>query len=388
MKVELPYVVKINPILVILGTLFLIIMPFLTWAYLCKIDQTAKAKGVIITTSKKQSIQSINEGIIKELYVKEGDIIKKGQVIGKIDEKQFQIEYEATKSKKAAIEATVARLEAETFGKELVFEKSTLEYKGFVESEKELYKRRIEALNNELIVLNNSLKLAKEELSLMEPLAKKGDVGTIELIKLKRQVSDIEGQITNKKNKYKQDSQTELVKSKQDLAILTQDYNDKKINLERTEIISSVNGIVNNILITTKEAKIKAGDVILEVIPEDNLLIEAKLSPSDISFVKEGQNVFIKLDSYDYAIFGGIEGKVKLVGSDALVEKTGNGDEYFFKVIISIGEGKNIKTKNGNTILVSPGMGGEIDIKTGERTVLTYLIKPIIKTLDSSFKER
>ena len=387
MKVDLPYIIKINPLIVILGSLFVILIPFLTWASIAKLEQISRAKGIVIATAKKQEIQSANDGVIEEIFVVEGQSVKKHEVIAKLDQSQFQASYEAIKSKVAALESTIARLKAEVFKKEMRFTPLSIEYPDFMSSQQELFKRRQEALNDEIGVLQNSLDLARDELNLNIPLVKTGDIGTIELIRLKRQVADIEGQIVNRKNKYFQESQAELTKYEEELSSQKQELADKTVTLGRAEIVSPMDAIVNNILITTKGAKVRAGDVIMQLVPVDELVIEAKLSPSEISFVKVGQKASVKLDAYDFSIFGGFEGKVKHISSDTLVEKTNKGDEFFFRVLISI-DGREMISKVGKKVIVTPGMTGQIDIITGERTVLTYLAKPVIKTLNEAFTER
>ena len=387
MKVDLPYIIKINPLIVILGSLFVILIPFLTWASIAKLEQISRAKGIVIATAKKQEIQSANDGVIEEIFVVEGQSVKKDEVIAKLDQSQFQASYESIKSKVAALESTIARLKAEVFKKEMRFTPLSIEYPDFMSSQQELFKRRQEALNDEIGVLQNSLDLARDELNLNIPLVKTGDIGTIELIRLKRQVADLEGQIVNRKNKYFQESQAELTKYEEELSSQKQELADKTVTLGRAEIVSPMDAIVNNILITTKGAKVRAGDVIMQLVPVDELVIEAKLSPSEISFVKVGQKASVKLDAYDFSIFGGFEGKVKHISSDTLVEKTNKGDEFFFRVLISI-DGREMISKVGKKVIVTPGMTGQIDIITGERTVLTYLAKPVIKTLNEAFTER
>jgi multidrug efflux pump subunit AcrA (membrane-fusion protein) len=387
MKVDLPYIVKLNPLVVIFGALFVILIPFLTWASYAKLEQISRAQGMVIATAKTQEIQSANDGVIENIYVTEGQTVRKGEIIARLDESQFQAGFEAIKAKVAALEAAMSRLEAEVFKKDLKFTKLSLEYPEFVSSQKELFKRRQEALNDEISVLENSLKLARDELNLNSPLVKTGDIGAIELIKLKRQVADIEGQIVNKRNKYFQESQAELTKFEQELSTQKQELNDKTVTLGRAEIISPMDAIVNNILITTKGAKVKAGDVIMQLVPIDELVIEAKLSPAEISFVNVGQKASVKLDAYDFSIYGGFDGKVKHISSDTLVEKTNKGEEFFFRVLISL-SGNEITSKVGKKVIVTPGMTGQIDIITGERTVLTYLAKPVIKTLNEAFTER
>ena len=387
MKVDLPYTIKLNPLAVILGSFFILLIPFLLWSYFAKLEQISRANGQVIAVSKKQAIQSANDGVVKDIYVKEGQLVKKGEVIARLELSEFKADVEAIKANIAATEAHISRLKAEVFKKDLVFTPLSLEYPEFVSSQKELYKRKQEALNDEIKVLQNGLKLAKDELNLNTPLVKTGDIGATELIRLQRQVAEFEGQIINKRNKYLQESQTELTKYEQELSTLKQELTDKTVTLERAEIYAPMDAIVNNILITTKGAKLRAGDIIMELVPVDELVIEAKLKPSEISFVKVGQKALVKLDAYDFSIFGSFEGNVKHISSDTLLEKTAKGDEYFFRVLISL-SGKEITSKVGKKVVVIPGMSGQIDIITGERTVLTYLAKPVIKTLDQAFTER
>lgn len=387
MRVELPYIIRINPLVIIFIALCVLIIPFLVWSYYAKLEQISRAQGIVITTAKKQEIQSANDGIIEKILVSEGQTVKKGQIIARLDESQFASNFEAIKSKVASLEATLSRLQAEIFNKELKFTALSLEYSEFITSQKALFKRRKNALSDEISVLRKALNLAYDELKLNRPLVKSGDIGAIELIKLKRQVADIEGQIVNRKNKYFQEVQKELTEVEQELSIQRQELAEKEVTLSRSEIKSPMDAIVNNILITTQDAKIRAGDVIMELVPIDDLVMEAKLSPAEISFVNVGQKASVKLDAYDFTIFGGFNGEVIHISSDTLVEQTSKGEEFFFRVLISL-KGKNIISKVGKEVVISPGMTGQIDIITGERTVLNYLAKPVIKTLDESFTER
>lgn len=387
MKVDLPYTIKLNPLAVILGSFFILLIPFLLWSYFAKLEQISRANGQVIAVSKKQAIQSANDGVVKDIYVKEGQLVKKGEVIARLELSEFKADVEAIKANIAATEAHISRLKAEVFKKDLVFTPLSLEYPEFVSSQKELFKRKQDALNDEIKVLQSALKLARDELNLNLPLVEKGDIGATELIRLKRQVAELEGEIINKRNKYLQESQSELTKYEQELSTLKQEFTDKSVTLERAEIYAPVDAIVNNILITTKGAKLRAGDTLMELVPIDDLIIEAKLKPSEISFIKIGQKALVKLDAYDFSLYGSFDGEVKHISSDTILEKTAKGDEYFFRVLVSL-NGKEVFSKAGKKVTILPGMGGQIDIITGERTVLSYLAKPIIKTLDESFTER
>ena len=387
MKVDLPYTIKLNPLAVILGSFFILLIPFLLWSYFAKLEQISRANGQVIAVSKKQAIQSANDGVVKDIYVKEGQLVKKGEVIARLELSEFKADVEAIKANIAATEAHISRLKAEVFKKDLVFTPLSLEYPEFVSSQKELFKRKQDALNDEIKVLQSALKLARDELNLNLPLVEKGDIGATELIRLKRQVAELEGEIINKRNKYLQESQSELTKYEQELSTLKQEFTDKSVTLERAEIYAPVDAIVNNILITTKGAKLRAGDTLMELVPTDDLVIEAKLKPSEISFIKIGQKALVKLDAYDFSLYGSFDGEVKHISSDTILEKTAKGDEYFFRVLVSL-NGKEVLSRAGKKVTILPGMGGQIDIITGERTVLSYLAKPIIKTLDESFTER
>jgi HlyD family type I secretion membrane fusion protein len=288
----------------------------------------------------------------------------------------------------AALQATLVRLRAEVYGKPLIFTEQVKKYPEFIDNQTALFHRRQQALNDEISALSESLKLAQDELDLNLPLLKNGDIGATEIIRLKRQIADLKGQISNKRNKYFQDSQAEMTKAEEELSTKEQELADRTITLERTVIVSQMDAIVKNIILTTQGARVRPGDVILELVPSgDQLIIEAKLSPSDISFIKQGQKAAVKLDAYDYSIYGIFHGKVKYISPDTLTEKTAQGDKQYFRVQIALDQTQLI-SKSGKKVEIAPGMSAQVDIITGNRSVLTYLSKPVTKTLSESFHER
>jgi len=372
----------------ILGTLSLVIIPFLLWSSYARIDQISHARGQVIAAAKTQQIQSAIDGVVEKIYIREGDQIKRGQDLVLLERSQAEAAFENSEAKVVALKATLARLVAEVYGKALVFDDSLKDYPEFIENQKALFQRRQQALHDDIKALEESLALGKEELDLNLPLLKSGDIGATEIIRLKRQIADLKGKITNTRNKYFQESQTDMTKAEEELSTQEQELTDKRITLERTHITSPMNAIVKNIIITTRGARVRPGDVIMELVPfGDELIIEAKMKPSDISFVKPGQLAAVKLDAYDYSIYGVFHGKVKYISPDALMERTQKGEEYYFRVLISMGE-TELTAKNGKKIILTPGMTTQVDIITGNRTVLTYLTKPIIKTFSESFHER
>lgn len=385
---SLPYVTRLNPLWIVFGSLFVVIVPFLIWASYAQIDQISHAQGQVITSAKTQSIQSANDGVVDKIYVSEGQSVKKGDKLIVLEKSQAQASYDDSSAKVAALQAALVRLRAEVYGKTLVFSSEVQRYPDFVENQTALFHRRQQALNDEISALSESLKLAQDELDLNLPLLKNGDIGATEIIRLKRQIADLKGQISNKRNKYFQDSQAEMTKAEEELSTKEQELTDRSITLERTTIVSQMDAIVKNIIVTTQGARVRSGDVILELVPSgDQLIVEAKLSPSDISFIQKGQKAAVKLDAYDYSIYGIFHGTVKYISPDTLVEKTERGDKNYFRVLIALDQ-TQLVSKAGKKIEIAPGMSAEVDIITGSRSVLAYLTKPVTKTFSESFHER
>lgn len=389
MREVMPYDYKINPLFLIFGSLLVVIIPFLAWASWAELDQIAHAQGQVIATAKTQTIQAPIDGVVDTLHVKEGQIVKAKEILMSLEKDKGKAAYEDSKSKVSALKAALIRLQAEVYGKEPVFPiELGKEYPEFVANQKELFKKRQKALHDETSALKESLALVEEELKNTLPLLKTGDIGSAEIIRLKRQISEIKGQIANKTNKYFQDSQAEMTKVEEELSSKEQEFTDRKITLEWADIYAPMDAIVKNILITTKGARVRASDVVMELVPQgDVLLIEAKLLPSDLSFVKKGQRAAVKLDAYDYSIYGIFHGEVSYISPDALVEKTAQGEKFYFRVQIKLNT-TNLIAKNGKAIEVSPGMSSQVDIITGSRTVLSYLTKPVTKTFSEAFHEK
>lgn len=388
MREHIPLVTKVNPLWIIFGSLFLLIIPFLIWSQFATLDQISHAQGQVIATAKTQEIQAATDGVIEKIYVKEGQRVQTDQRLILLEQDKAKAGYDDSKAKVAALKATLARLQAEVFDKPLVFPEEVKAYPEFIANQTELFKRRQQAIHDQTSAISESLALAQQELDNNLPLLETGDIGSAEIIKLKRQIADLNGKLSNVRNKYFQDSQTEMTKAEEELSTKEQELADKKITLEWTDIRSPMDAIVKNILVTTKGARVRGGDIIMELVPYgDKLIIEAKLPTSEVSFVKKGQKVAVKLDAYDYSIYGIFDGEVAYISPDALLEQTENGDKYYFKVKVVLPE-TALVAKNGQKIVVSPGMSTQVDIITGQRTVWQYITKPITKTLDKAFSER
>jgi len=387
---RLPYILRINPLFIIFGALFIVIIPLLIWANFAEIQQRSTTRGVVIAADKTQKIQAPIDGVVDVIMVREGHKVKKGDILVVLEKEQNQAALDAAASKVASLKAKIKRLKTEVSGGELHYPPSFLqdEYQGFITTQKKLFLLRKKALEDEVSSLINALALKEEELISNQSLVESGDIGRNRILKINREIVDLKGKISNTKNKFLQVTQEEITKTEEELSIRKEMLTEKKVTLNRSEIISHMNAVVKEIIITTKGAKVRPGDVILELVPlGQELIIEVKLKPTDISFVKIGQKASVKLDTYDFSIYGSFDGKVEYISPDTIIEKTSRGDGYFFKVLISLDQ-SDLFTKKGTAVNVTTGMGAQVDIITGTRTVLHYLIKPIIKVLDESFTER
>lgn len=361
---------------------------FFIWAANFEIDRSIRAQGQIIATDRTQLIQSPDAGVVEKIRVKEGDNVKKGQELVVLEKERAHAAYTDTLGKVSALKVSLARLHAEVYGKPLQFSPELLQYKEFISNQTDLYKRRKQAIDEDVASLTASLKLAKEELEMNLPLLKTGDVGKADILKLQRQVTDIQGQITSKKNKYFQDAQAEMTKVQEDLSTQEQNLLDRKQLLEHTTLIAPMDGIVKKLVITTEGAVVRQGDQVLELLPtQSDLIVETKIQPIDMSHLVKGLPALIKLDAYDYAIYGSMIGEIDYISPDALTEQTKNGETIYYRARITIKE-KEFKNKFSSEIQITPGMTVTVDIKTGKRTVLAYLTKPVTKTLAESLKEK
>lgn len=362
------------------------------WAAYAELDQIARAQGQVIATARTQVIQSANDGVIEAILVREGEQVKKGQLLARLDRSQAEAAWRDSLGKVAALKATLARLQAEVFNRPLQFPDEVKAYPAFVQNQSELFHRRQAALKAEIAALEESLALVREELALSEKLLATGDIGQAEVIRLKKQVADLKGQITNRRNKYFQDAQAELTKAEEDLATQQQILAERTFIYEHTEITAPADGLVKNIQITTPGAKVRPGEVIMELVPTGSeLVIEAKLQPADIAWVRKGLPAAIKLDAFDYTIYGALKGEVRYISPDALSEKTANGEAIYYRVQIRLDEAalaEHNRTYPDKKIEIQPGMTATVEIVTGRKSVLAYLTKPVTKTLSEALGER
>jgi len=365
---------------------------FIIWAAASEIVQTSHAQGLVIASTRTQVVQAGIDGVVAHLLVEEGARVRKGQVLARLDRSQVEAAFLDAQAKVAALKAALARLHAEVLDQPLIFPKDVQAYPNFVANQTELYRRRQSSFKGDIDALQKSLGLAEQELALNEPLLATGDIGKAEIIRLRRLAADLSGQMTSRRSKYFQDAQAEMTKAEEDLATQKQSLADRAAVLERTDIAAPADGLVKNIQATTPGAKVRAGDVILELVPTgSDLIVEVKLKPADVAPVRVGLPTSIKLDAYDYSVYGSLRGRVKYVSPDVLSERTGQGDNVYYRVQIAFDLAQlevHNKAQPDRRIEIQPGMTCVVDIETGHHTVLSYLTKPITKTISESMRER
>lgn len=365
-----------------------VILIFVLWASWAALDQITRAPGAVIPSSKTQVIQSMDGGTIESLHVKEGDIVKAGQLLVQFDKTRPQAGYLEARSKMIALTVTVSRLQSEVLGTPLEFPKETQAYPEFLRAQTMLYNKRKSAIEEEIQSLQGLISLAQKELAMTEPLLKTGDISLTEVLRLQRQVAELKSQMTNRRNKYFQDAQAELSKAQEDLAAIQQNMAQRKSQLDLTELRAPVRGVVKNVRITTQGGVIRPGEEVMQIVPlEDDLVIQAKVSPSDIAFLKIGQTATVKIDSYDYTIYGDLSGKLTYISADTLSEDLRQGEQPYYRVLVRT-EGRRFSARPDENLDIQPGMTATVEVKTGQRTVLQYLLKPMIKTLSQSLGER
>ena len=361
---------------------------FLLWAYFSEIDQVARAPGVVIPSSKIQIIQSKDGGVLLALPVGAGDRVEKGQIIAQFDVTDAEADYREAKARAAGLEARMVRLRAEIYGRLPDFSSLSREFPQFIESQEALYLKRTAAQKDEIASLERILALVEEEIAMNEPLEKQGDVSKTELLRLQRQEAELVAQIINTRNEYFEDAQAEYNELEGEREGVAQVLVQRRRQLRQQTLTAPVAGVVKNIRVTTEGGVIRPGEDVMEIVPiEDDLVIEAKVSPADIGFISLGQDAAVKIDAFDYTIYGDLTGILFYISADTLEENTRQGDLPFYRVHVRT-DGKRFSAVPDKDLQILSGMTATVEIRTGKNTILNYLLKPIAKTLVESMGER
>ena len=327
-------------------------------------------------------IQSLEGGILSELYVREGDIIEAGQVLAQLDLTKTEANVGESSARYRATLASIARLESEVNQTKLDFPAELNDYPHLIQTETRLYQTRKEGLDESIKGLNESLGLVQQELNLTRNLARSGAASNVEVLKLQRQVSELQFKKSERKSEYMIRAREELAKAKAEVDSLESIIKGRTDSLSRLTLRSPVRGIVKDVAVTTKGGVIAPNGQLMAIVPlDDQLLIEARISPRDVAFIYPGQEAKVKITAYDYSIYGGLEGVVTMISPDTIQDEV-KPEIFYYRVFIRT-ETDTLKTQSGNQFPIVPGMIASVDIKTGEKTVFDYLIKPINKAKEA-----
>lgn len=371
-----------------LGGLALSIAVLATWSAWAELDEVARAPATVIAKSRSQVVQVFDGGVLKELLVQEGQRVRKGELIASLEAGRATASVEEVQVRVLGLKAAITRAEAELGLKPLKFPPEVLLNREMVRNQTEFMRKRQQSLHEDLAAVEAALVLAEREQSAYEKLFTAGDAGETEMLKARRAVTDLRAQITNKRNKYMQDVQGELTKAREDLSQIEQSLAQRDESLRSTRIYAPADGLIKNVRVTTLGGVLRAGEELLQIVPTGDLLqVEAKVRPSDIAFIKPGLPTAVKLDTYDYTVYGTVQGTVAYVSPDSLKEDTRQGETTHYRVLVDL-PGDNVTTHKGRELTVLPGMTGTVEITTGHRTVADYLLKPLRRGMSEAMRER
>ena len=401
---------------------------FLFWAASFEIEETARATGRVIPSQQVQVVQSAEGGIVREISVQEGDIVGAGEVLMQIDDTRFDAERGELMEREEALLAEMTRLEAEAvyasalnFPPGLVVRNplaTAAEEQVFI-SRREQLKRELEVLQSQLMQRSSELDELRairertraviaplaEEISLTQDMFDRGLVPQIELLRLQSRFAELNGdlavseageprlqaaireaqnQIGAARSAYVLSARQRLATLQLELAVVQETLRSANDRITRARLRAPVRGTINRVHTTTIGAVVQPGAALIEIVPiDDSLLIEADLGPRDIAFVSTGEAASVKISAYDYLIYGALDGEVVRIGADTIT--TGEGVESFRVVVRTE---KSYLGTDENPLPITPGMIAQVDIRTGERTVLSYLAKPVLRARGEAFRER
>jgi adhesin transport system membrane fusion protein len=365
----------------------------LVWAAMFELDEITRGQGKVIPTSREQVIQSLDSGVLSELFVKEGSIVEKDQVLLRIDDARTGAVFREAQEKFLSLTALSARLKAEAYGTALVFPTALNAQPDLIQQELQAFNARKRSLTQSLQALDTSLAAVTRELTITEPMVRQGVMSEVELLRLKRQQSELMGQRAERQNRYLTDANNELTRVASELSQTKENASAREDAFLRTTIRSPMKGVVKNVQITTVGGVVQAGQPILEIVPtEDVMLVEAYVKPSEVAFLKVGQAAVVKLTAYDFNKYGGLEGILEHLSPDTMRDekqkKPGNPvelEEGFYRIIVRVKETTDLR--NGLRLTPSPGMTASVEIRTGYKTVLEYLFRPL-QNVTQALRER
>lgn len=357
-------------------TLCSLFAAIVAWAWFATLDEVATGSGRVVPTMREQVIESLEGGILARLHVKQDDIVEAGQVLAQLDPTQASSTFEESAAKYRAALAASARLEAEVGRGALTFPAELDDFPDLKRAERRLYDTRRASLNESIRLIDQSIALIRREVAIGESLIEVGAASNVEVIRLRRQLSELELKKADLRSQYLVEARQQLAKANEEVEALAPIVRGRSDTLERLTLRSPVKGIVKSIQVSTVGGVVPPNGRLMEIIPlEDQLMIEARMSPRDIAFIHPGQRATVKVTAYDYSIYGGLDGEVATISPDTIRDEV-NPEIHYYRVFIRTSANALVNDA-GERFPIGPGMITTVDIHTGQKTVLQYLMKPI-----------
>lgn len=355
---------------------------FTLWASVFSLDEVSTGSGTIVPSSREQVIQSLEGGILVSLDVQEGDLVEAGQVLAQLDRTRSESAVQESASRMLAAKAEAARLSAEVNGTPLSFPEDVQALPELVASETALYRSRKDSLAKNLAGINEAVALVRRELAMTQPLVARGAASDVEVLRLRRQANELERKATEMRSEYVVKAREGLAKANAEIAAQSSVTRGRSDALNRTTFNSPVRGIVNDIEVFTVGGVVPQNGKLMEIIPVDEkLLVEARISPRDVAFIRPGLDAMVKVSAYDYSIYGGLHGKVTTISPDTIQDEIKR-EIYYYRVFIRT-DVDHLTNAHGERFNIVPGMVATVDIQTGSKTVLDYLLKPFNKAREA-----
>ncbi|NRF48079.1 HlyD family type I secretion periplasmic adaptor subunit [Pseudomonas stutzeri] len=397
------------------------------WANFAIVDEVTRGEGKAIPSSRLQKIQNLEGGIVAELFAREGQIVEVGDPLLRLDDTRFASNVGETEADRLALTARVERLTAEVEGRDLMMSDSVMrDAPSLANSERALFESRRDQLRDEIGGLEeqlaqrrqevremsskqeqfrSSLSLLRKEIEMSEPLVASGAISPVEVLRLKRAevesrgqldattlalprahaaIKEIESKISETRGRFRSEALTQLNEARTELSKLESTGKALEDRVRRTLITSPVRGVVKQMLVSTIGGVIQPGSDMVEIVPlDDSLLIEAKVRPQDIAFLHPGQEAMVKFSAYDFTVYGGLKAELEHISADSITDEEGNS---FY--LIHLRTDKSHLGTDEKPLLIIPGMVATVDIITGHKSVLSYLLKPIIRARAEALRER
>ncbi|MFB9887492.1 HlyD family type I secretion periplasmic adaptor subunit [Balneatrix alpica] len=412
------------------GLFWLIIAMLLvviTWAYWAELDEITRGTGKVIPSNQLQVVQNLEGGIVSEILVKEGEMVTAGQVLLRIDDTRFNASFEENQQRFLALEAKIARLQAEAEGKEFAPDITAETNNPYLRQEYSLYQIRLRSLQEQIGILESQIRqrereldesksreaqvqrglnLVERELTMTRPLAKSGVVSEVELLRLEREVNDIRGELSSlritiprlqaaieeakqKRSEaqinFRREARAELTETSTEHKSLSELLKALDDQVKRTAVRAPVDGRVQRLLVNTRGGVVQPGMSLIELVPiKDLLIVEAKIKPSDIAYLHPGQQAVVRFSAYDFAIYGGLEAELTHISPDTVHDEQTREDFYMVRLAT---KATHLGSEE-KPLPIIPGMVVTVDIMTGKKTVLDYLLKPVYRAKETALRER